>query len=224
MGTPRLKCLLADFAHQAHRVAPRCQRLIRNQKNSVAGKFGDELLGIRLRLFGIDVKLLADLVADNFPQRSAAVGSLEDGGCDLVQREESGIGRVHHHHFAGQRAGGNGGTARDVNAIFRHAGHPWKLWSKFRPVPHPGIRIERQAANGNPGDEIAGSGEKLFHQAWSSAKNRILRIRRRTASADDNSSMRFSGPCSRKTERRRERCSSLRPGPVLPAKGVPKAE
>src|SRR5208282_895308 len=31
-------------------------------------------------------------------------------------------------------------------------------------LPHPGIRIERQAANGNPGGEIAGRGEKLFHQ------------------------------------------------------------
>src|SRR6202043_2646485 len=31
-------------------------------------------------------------------------------------------------------------------------------------VPHPGIRIERQAANGNPGDEFTSSGEKLFDQ------------------------------------------------------------
>src|SRR3981189_524961 len=32
-------------------------------------------------------------------------------------------------------------------------------------VPHPGIRIERQAANGNPGDEFTSSGKKLFDQA-----------------------------------------------------------
>src|ERR1019366_5976935 len=32
-------------------------------------------------------------------------------------------------------------------------------------VPHPAIRIERQAANGNPGDEIASGGEELIHQA-----------------------------------------------------------
>ena len=32
-------------------------------------------------------------------------------------------------------------------------------------VPHPGIRIERQAANWNPGNEIAGSGKKHTHQA-----------------------------------------------------------
>src|ERR1035441_4178191 len=32
-------------------------------------------------------------------------------------------------------------------------------------VPHPAIRIERQAANGNPGNEIASGGEELFHQA-----------------------------------------------------------
>src|SRR6267143_1277695 len=31
-------------------------------------------------------------------------------------------------------------------------------------VPHPGIRIERQAANGNPGDEITSSGKKLLDQ------------------------------------------------------------
>src|ERR1700682_5084620 len=31
-------------------------------------------------------------------------------------------------------------------------------------VPHPGIRLERQAANGNPGDEFKSSGEKLFDQ------------------------------------------------------------
>src|SRR5271169_4601697 len=31
-------------------------------------------------------------------------------------------------------------------------------------VPHPGIRIERQAANGNTGYEIASRGEKHFHQ------------------------------------------------------------
>src|SRR5258708_38724667 len=31
-------------------------------------------------------------------------------------------------------------------------------------VPHPGIRIERQAANGNSGDEFTSSGKKLFDQ------------------------------------------------------------
>jgi hypothetical protein len=72
-----------------------------NEKNSVAGEFGDELLGISLSLFWIDVELLADAIADNFPQRSVAVGSLKDGGCDLIQRKERGIGRVHDHHFTG---------------------------------------------------------------------------------------------------------------------------
>src|SRR5271157_522829 len=100
------------------------ERLTRNEKNSVAGKLGDELLGVCLGLVGIDVKLLADLVANNIPQRSAPVGSLKDGSCDLVQREERRIGRVHDHHFAGQRAGGNGRTARNVNASFRHARAP----------------------------------------------------------------------------------------------------
>src|SRR5450759_5196516 len=102
----------------------RTERMVGNEKNSVAGKFGDELLGIRLGLFGIDVKLLADLVANNIPQRSVAVSRLEDDGCDLVQGEERRIGRVHDHHFAGQRAGGNGRTARNVNASFRHARAP----------------------------------------------------------------------------------------------------
>src|ERR1035441_8897712 len=31
-------------------------------------------------------------------------------------------------------------------------------------VPHPGIRIKHQAANGNPSDEITCRGEKLFRQ------------------------------------------------------------
>src|SRR5882762_10053065 len=102
----------------------RSQRLIRNKKNTVAGKFGTELLGIGLGLFGIDVKLLADPVADNIAERSVAVGSLKDDGGALVQREESRIGRVHDHHFAGQRAGGNRRTARYVNASLRHARAP----------------------------------------------------------------------------------------------------
>src|ERR1039458_2617738 len=102
----------------------RSQGLARNEKNSVAGKLGDELLGVCLGLYGIDVKLPADLVADDFPQGSVTVGSLKDGGCDFVQREESRIGRVHDHHLAGQRASGNGRTARNVNAILRHARAP----------------------------------------------------------------------------------------------------
>src|ERR1019366_2327304 len=102
----------------------RSQWLVGNEKNSVAGKLGDKLLGVCLGLFGIDVKLLADPVADNFPQRSVTVGSLKDGGCDLVQREERRVGRIHDHYFAGQRARGNCRTARNVNAIFRHARAP----------------------------------------------------------------------------------------------------
>src|SRR5450631_1001010 len=72
----------------------RCQRLIRNQKNSVAGKLGDELLGVRQSLFGIDIKLPAHPVADNLPQRRATVGGLKDGGCYFVQREEGRIGGI----------------------------------------------------------------------------------------------------------------------------------
>src|SRR6266853_6024819 len=102
----------------------RSQGVTRNQQNSVAGELGNELLGICLGLFGIAVKLLAYPVADNFPQRSFAVGGLKDDGCDLVQREKRRIGRVHDHHFAGQRAGGNGRTARNVNTSFRHARAP----------------------------------------------------------------------------------------------------
>src|SRR5260370_36986721 len=40
-------------------------------------------------------------------------------------------------------------------------GHPLEVADFF---PHPGIRIERQAANGYLGDEIASGGEKVFHQ------------------------------------------------------------
>src|ERR1700674_1228507 len=116
----------------------RSQRLIRNEKNSVAGKLGDELLGCRLGLFGIDVKLLADPVADNIPQRSVAVGSLKDCGCDLVQREESRIGRVHDHHFAGQCAGGDSRAARNVNASLRHVlAPPASYLRSYEPRPTP---------------------------------------------------------------------------------------
>jgi len=51
----------------------------------VAGKFGDELLGVGLRLFDVDIELFADPVANDVTQGSAAVGRLKDGGCDLVQ-------------------------------------------------------------------------------------------------------------------------------------------
>ena len=87
-GHAQLKGFLAHLTHQASSGLLRGQRLIGNEKNSVAGKIGDELLGIGLSLFGIDVELLADAIADNFPQRSAAVSRLKNRGCDLVQREE----------------------------------------------------------------------------------------------------------------------------------------
>jgi hypothetical protein len=58
---------------------------------------------------------------------------------------------------------------------------------------------------------------------WSSAKNRMLRIKRRTASVEDTSSMRFSGPCSRK---KRAAMGAEQFSPALassPENGVPKA-
>src|SRR5258708_22957712 len=85
----------------------RHQRLTGNDKNTVAGKLGNELLGVFQGLFGIDVKLLADMVANNFAKRSLAVGSLEDYGRDPVQRKETRIGSAHHHRLARQRARGN---------------------------------------------------------------------------------------------------------------------
>jgi len=59
---------------------------------------------------------------------------------------------------------------------------------------------------------------------WSSAKNRIFRMRRRTASADDSSSMRFSGPCSRKNKAEMGAVKFSPARANSPAKGVPKAE
>src|SRR6266851_3903409 len=191
----------------------RRQGLIGNEKNSVTGKLGDELLGICLGLFGIDVKLPADPVADNFPERSVTVGGLKDDGCDLVEREERRIGRVHDHHFAGQCAGGNGGTTRNVNAIFRHArappgscgflptpGHqdrtsggewePWrrnrKRWRKGFP-PGPGLRRRT---------EYCASGD---------ARRPRTTTHRRGSPA----------PAPEKTERRPGRCSSHRTWPAL---------
>src|SRR6202023_1333639 len=48
-------------------------------------------------------------------------------------------------------------------------GHLLQVWCEVACkvanfVPHPGVRIERQAANGNPGDEITSSGKKHFDQ------------------------------------------------------------
>src|ERR1700691_5271573 len=97
----------------------RTQRLIRNDQNSMGRKFVDKLLGVGLRLLEVDIKLFTDPVADDIAQGSVSVGGLEDCGCYLVQSEEGGIGGVHDHHFAGQGAGGDGRTARDVNRVVR---------------------------------------------------------------------------------------------------------
>ena len=70
------------------------ERVIGDEQDTVAGEIGNELLSVGLGLVGIDFKFLADALAHDFTERRAAVGSLPDGGCDLVQREEGGIGRV----------------------------------------------------------------------------------------------------------------------------------
>ena len=70
-----------------------------------------------------------------------------------------------------KHAGGDGRTARDVRCNSQPcSGTPTQSRCEISVevahlVPHSGIRIERQAANGNPGDKIARRGEQLFHQA-----------------------------------------------------------
>src|SRR5580693_7510684 len=144
----------------------RSQRLIRNDQNSVGRKFVDKLFGVGLRLLEVDIKLFADPVADDVAQGSVSVVGLEDRGCYLAQGEEGGIGGVHDHHFTGQGAGGDGGTARDVNRVVRHllllpgnpgfgptlchqdrtSGGKWEPWKqnrrRWRRVfrPRPGLR------------------------------------------------------------------------------------
>src|ERR1035441_7452900 len=198
----------------------RGQRLIGNQENSVAGKLGDKLSGVGLGLLGIDIELRADAVADNFAQRSASVGSLKDGGCDLVQREERGIGGVHDYHFAGQGAGGNGGTARNVNAVFRHARVPLDdvrssmQNCELRPTPwhqdrtsggewEPGRQNRKRWRTGCPPG--ADPPRKKEYCASTGARPR-RRTTHRRGSAD---------PSPEKIEQQPGRCSSRRPGPTL---------
>src|ERR1017187_1914626 len=86
-------------------------------------------------------------------------------------------------------------------------------------VPHPAIRIERQAANGNPGDEVASGGEELIHQALILGEEEDIAHE----PAEGNSSIRFSGPCSRKN---RAEIGAAQFSPALassPEKGVPNA-
>src|ERR1700687_3201880 len=203
----------------------RSQRLIGNQKNTVAGKLGDELLGICLGLIWIDVKWLADPVADNYEERSVAVGSLEDYCGDLVQCEESRIGRVHDHHFAGQRAGGNGRTARNVNASLRHARAPPASYLRscersceLRPTPwhqdrtsggewEPWRRIHKQWREAFP--PSPGLLRRTGYCA--SGVGRLPRTTTHRPGSPD--------PSPEETEQRPGRCSSHRPWPALRRKG-----
>src|ERR1700687_1966541 len=203
----------------------RSQRLTRNEKDSVAGKLGDELLGICLGLFGIDVKLLADPVADNFPQRSVTVGSLKDGGGDFVQREERRIGRVHDHHFAGQRAGGNSRTARNINAILRHAEAPpdscvRSYWRNCELRPTPWHRDETSGGDWEPWRRNRMPCRRAFPP--------VPGLRRRTeycasgGGRPPRTTTHRRGsldPSPEKKERRPALCSSHRPWPALPRKG-----
>src|ERR1019366_9077855 len=205
----------------------RSQWLVGNEKNSVAGKLGDKLLGVCLGLFGIDVKLLADPVADNFPQRSVTVGSLKDGGCDFVQREERRIGRVHDHHCAGQRTGGNSRTARNINASFRHAEAP--------PASCMRSCARNFALGPTPWHQDKTSGGEW--EPW--RRNRmpcrgafppVPGLRRRTEYCASGGGRLpratthlrgFLDPSPEKKERRPALCSSHRPWPALPRKEYP---
>src|SRR6202795_2749992 len=203
----------------------RSQRLTRNKKNTVPGKLGNEPLGIRLGLFGIDVKLLADMVADNIPQRSAAVGSLKDCGCDLVQREESRIGRVHDHHFAGERAGGDGRTARNVNASLRHARAPPASYLRsrersFELRPTPWHQDRTSDGEWEPWQRIRKQWREVFPPApdlrrrteyCASGVERLPRTTTRRRGSP--------GPFPEKTEPRPAQCSSRRLWPALRQKG-----
>src|SRR5208282_3822611 len=126
--------LFAQLHSSASSGSLRCHRFIGHNQNAVTREFGDELLGVSLRLFQIDFKLPAHPVAHNIAQRSVPVGRLENRRRHFVQREKSRIGRVHHHHFARQRARRNRRTARDVNAILRHAAEP-PASCESRPTP-----------------------------------------------------------------------------------------
>src|ERR1700683_3285995 len=179
------------------------------------GKLGDKSFGICLSLLGVDIKLFADATADNFPQRSATVGRLKDRGCDLVQCEKRRISRVHDHHFASQRASGDGGTARNVSGILRHAQPPpGSCGRNFALGPKPWSQDRTAGGELEPG--------RRNHKPWREAFPPRVCLRRRTeycASGDARLPPRvgrrrgFPDPAPGKTGQQPGRASS-------PAKGV----
>src|SRR5882672_2600385 len=105
-------------------------------------ELADKLFGVGLCLIGINIKLLADPVADDFTQRRAPVGGLPDRSRDLVEREKRRVHGVHHHHLAGQHASCDGGTARDVS--LRHEPESPRSCG-YRPTPGNRDRTSKYA-------------------------------------------------------------------------------
>src|SRR5580704_4683635 len=79
----------------------------------------DQLLGVAVGFFGLDIEFLADFAFDDFSERGLAVGCVPDDRGGFVQAEKRGIGGGHDHHFAAEFAGSDGSASRDVNFAHR---------------------------------------------------------------------------------------------------------
>jgi len=153
LGTAQVKCLLAGLPHQAHSGRPRIE-VDWNEKNTVAGKSATNC-SASAGLFG-DRRQMSRHGRDNYPQRVWR-GSLKECGRGPRSAEES-QSRVHDHHFAGQREGGQWQKLRAmVNAQSQNDRAPAGRCVRSFELVHNMAQGRSQAAHGNPGDEFTSS-------------------------------------------------------------------
>ena len=90
------------------------QWLIRYDQKAVLRELIDEAVGVALRLFLIDIELLADFGSNDFSEWRASIRCLPNRRSNLIESEESGICSRHDHHFAAQHAGSDRLAWRNV--------------------------------------------------------------------------------------------------------------
>src|SRR5438270_6684743 len=105
------------------------------------------------------------------------VGGLPNGGGDLVQRKEGGVGDRHYHHFAAQHAGRNLGASRNI--FVRQSIISQTRWSGAKVRRRTGTRATNSQADWNTS----------LTSSASSAKNNMLRKSEPTASCGSMSSI-----------------------------------
>ena len=117
--------------------------MIGDEQNSVARKFSDEVLGIRLRLRGIDVEFFADVLADNPAQRR-----WPSTACQMAVATSLSVKNVESAEFmtiispASMRA-----AIDELRATYFSDMRRLPLEAPHL-LPHLAIRIERKTANG----------------------------------------------------------------------------